>query len=695
MTKYRLENLDCANCAVKLENNLKKINSVNYVSIDFATLTMKIDTSDENLVIDKIKEIEPDIIPIKTNISEINNNNFSNLKKEFFIISISLILIIFHFVFKQLYYISFFLLITAYFLSGYKVILKAIKNIFKGKFFDENFLMFIATAGAFLINAPLEAVSVMIFYNIGEFFQNIALNNSRKSIKSLIDLRPSFANVKKENNIFKTTPENVSIGEIIIVKPGEKIPLDGIIIEGNTKIDTSPITGESVPKSFKKGDSVFSGILNLSDTILIKTTKLFNQSSIYKILELVENAAHKKSKTEKFITYFASFYTPIIVIAAILTAFIPPLILPNALFSTWIYRALILMVISCPCALVISIPLGYFGGIGAFAKNGILIKGANFIDVLNKLDTVIFDKTGTLTKGNFEVTKIKCFNNFSENDIIKTAALIESHSNHPISKSIIKKYNNKIDENEVKNFKNISGMGISGLVNNDNVLIGNYKLFQKENILFEESKEEGTIVYLAINKVYAGYILIEDEIKEKSFETIKALRDLGIKNISMFTGDNENISKKTADKLNINSFHSELLPEDKLNLLENIINKNISKKTAFVGDGINDAPVLARADIGISMGKFGSDAAIESSDMVLLNDCPSNIVTAIKLAKKTKKIVSENIILALGIKLVFFILGVLGFANMWEAIFADVGVALIAILNSTRIIKIKYEKVGI
>lgn len=695
MKKYKLNNLDCANCALKLEKHIKELENVNSVTIDFATLTMHLDSSNDSYAINKIKELEPDIIPILyNNIDMVHNHNHDNinLNKEIISLIISLLLLILSFFFNQYNIwkidIKTIILFIGYLVSGHNIIKKAIINIIKGRIFDENFLMFIATIGAFLINAPIEALSVMIFYNLGEIFQNIALSKSRKSIKSLIDIKPLFANLQKDNNILKVSPETLKIDDIIIIKPGEKIPIDGIILSGETKVDTSSITGESTPKLLNIGDTVISGTLNITGTITVRTTKLFINSSIYKIIDLIENATHKKAKTEKLVTSFAKIYTPIVVISALLIAFIPPLLIKDAFFSDWIYRALVLMVISCPCALVISIPLGYFGGIGAFAKEGILLKGANFIDVLNSVDTVVFDKTGTLTKGNFEVTKINTFNGYTIDSVIETAAIIESHSNHPISESIRRKYNKSINENIVKNFKYIPGMGATGDIYNKKVIIGNDKLLDKENINYNKSDELGTIVYIAINGVYAGNFIIEDELKIDTKKAITNLENYGIENIYMLTGDNENIAKKIADQLNIKNYYSNLLPEDKLNILENeIIPK--SNKVAFIGDGINDAISLARADIGISMGKKGSELAIEASDMVLLSDSIDKINTAKYLARKTRRVIIENIALAFIVKLIFFILGIFGIANIWEAIFADVGVALIAIINSTKILKIK------
>ena len=695
MKKYKLNNLDCANCALKLEKHIKELENVNSVTIDFATLTMHLDSSNDSYAINKIKELEPDIIPILyNNIDMVHNHNHDNinLKKEIIALIVSILFLILSFFFNQYSIwkidIKTIILFIGYLISGHNIIKKAIINIIKGQIFDENFLMFIATIGAFLIKAPIEALSVMIFYNLGELFQNIALSKSRKSIKSLIDIKPPFANLQKDNNILKVSPETLKIDDIIIIKPGEKIPIDGIILSGETKVDTSSITGESTPKLLNIGDTVISGTLNITGTITVRTTKLFINSSIYKIIDLIENATHKKAKTEKLVTSFAKIYTPIVVISALLIAFIPPLLIKDAFFSDWIYRALVLMVISCPCALVISIPLGYFGGIGAFAKEGILLKGANFIDVLNSVDTVVFDKTGTLTKGNFEVTKINTFNGYTIDSVIETAAIIESHSNHPISESIRRKYNKSINENIVKNFKYIPGMGATGDIYNKKVIIGNDKLLDKENINYNKSDELGTIVYIAINGVYAGNFIIEDELKIDTKKAITNLENYGIENIYMLTGDNENIAKKIADQLNIKNYYSNLLPEDKLNILENeIIPK--SNKVAFIGDGINDAISLARADIGISMGKKGSELAIEASDMVLLSDSIDKINTAKYLARKTRRVIIENIASAFIVKLIFFILGIFGIANIWEAIFADVGVALIAIINSTKILKIK------
>ena len=560
--------------------------------------------------------------------------------------------------------------------------------------------MSIATIGAFLIGEYPEAVAVMLFYQLGEFFQNMAVYKSRNSIVDLMNIKPDYANLKVNNSIEKVSPESVKIGDLIIVKPGEKVPLDGKIIEGNSTFDTSTLTGESIPRDIISGDEVLSGYINISSLITIKVSKPFYESTISKILDLVENATSKKSKTEQFITKFARYYTPSVVIIALIIAFIPPFIVQNTTFSEWFYRALVFLVISCPCALVISIPLGFFGGIGSASKHGILIKGANYLEALNNVDTIVMDKTGTLTKGIFKVTEINLSNNlkenFTKNKLLKYVAHAESFSNHPIAKSIVNEYEkdgNIIDKNILTDFKEISGYGVKVKIEEDNIVVGNLQLMKLENILLDEKESLGTTVYIGINGNYIGNILIADEIKEDSASAIINMKDNGIKNITMLTGDTKNIGESIAKKLNIDKVYAELLPHQKVEKLEDIFkeNNNNKNKIAFVGDGINDAPVLARADIGIAMGGLGSDAAIEAADIVIMNDEPSKIVTSIKIAKNTRKIVWQNITFTLIIKIIVLILGAGGIASIWEAVFADVGVALLAILNATRIIKKKFD----
>ena len=597
--------------------------------------------------------------------------------------------------------------LVSYLVIGGDVLLSAFKNILNGQVFDENFLMAIATVGAFAIGEYPEGVAVMLFYQLGELLQGIAVNNSRKSIVSLMDIRPDYANIKVGEGIKKVSPEEIKVGEIIVVKPGEKVPLDGKIVKGASTFDTSALTGESLPREAKAGDDVLSGFINKNGLIEIQVAKVFSESTVSKILYLMENAGSKKSKTENFITKFARYYTPAVVITALIVAIFPPLLIQGATFSDWIYRALIFLVVSCPCALVISIPLGFFGGIGGASRHGILIKGTNYLEVLNNLESVVMDKTGTLTKGIFKVTEVNAENNIKINDfqnnkteltkplLLKYAAHIEKFSNHPIAQSIVAEYENsvsKVDENVVKDFEEISGFGIKVNINNHQFLAGNSKLMNLENITFDKKENLGTAIYLAADGKYIGNILISDEVKEDSARAIKGMKENGVKEIVMLTGDNEAIGKNIAEKLGIDKVFTELLPNEKVKKLEEIYKTKSEKgKVAFVGDGINDAPVLARADLGIAMGGAGSDAAIEAADVVIMNDEPSKIVTAIKIAKKTKEIVWQNITVAFAIKIVVMALGLFGDATMWEAVFADVGVALLAVLNATRVLRYNPE----
>ena len=597
--------------------------------------------------------------------------------------------------------------LVSYLVIGGNVLLSAFKNILNGQVFDENFLMAIATIGAFAIGEYPEGVAVMLFYQLGELFQGIAVNNSRKSIVSLMDIRPDYANIKVGEGIKKVSPEEIKVGEIIVVKPGEKVPLDGKIVKGASTFDTSALTGESLPREAKAGDDVLSGFINKNGLIEIQVAKVFSESTVSKILYLMENAGSKKSKTENFITKFARYYTPVVVITALIVAIFPPLLIQGATFSDWIYRALIFLVVSCPCALVISIPLGFFGGIGGASRHGILIKGTNYLEVLNNLESVVMDKTGTLTKGIFKVTEVNAENNIKINDfqnnkteltkplLLKYAAHIEKFSNHPIAQSIVAEYENsvsKVDENVVKDFEEISGFGIKVNINNHQFLAGNSKLMNLGNITFDKKENLGTAIYLAADGKYIGNILISDEVKEDSARAIKGMKENGVKEIVMLTGDNEAIGKNIAEKLGIDKVFTELLPNEKVEKLEEIYKTKSEKgKVAFVGDGINDAPVLARADLGIAMGGAGSDAAIEAADVVIMNDEPSKIVTAIKIAKKTKEIVWQNITIAFAVKIVVMALGLFGDATMWEAVFADVGVALLAVLNATRVLRYNPE----
>ena len=579
------------------------------------------------------------------------------------------------------------LFVVSYLLIGGNVILTAVKNILRGEVFDENFLMTIATLGAFFIGEYPEGVAVMLFYEIGELFQSYAVNRSRKSITSLMNIRADYANVIRDGKEEKVNPETVNIDEVILVKPGERVPLDGVIIEGTSFVDTSALTGESVPREVSNGEDILAGFINTNGVLKIKVTKNFKESTVSRILELVENASNKKAPTEKFITKFARYYTPIVVFCAIALAVIPPLLIKDASFNEWLSRALIFLVVSCPCALVVSIPLGLFAGIGGASKKGILVKGGNYLESLKDIDTVVFDKTGTLTKGIFKVTEINNVN-IDKNELIRVAAISESLSNHPIAQSIIKEYGKEVNSKELSDYEEISGHGIKASLEGLEVLVGNYKLMDKFNINYDSIDSIGTIVHVAINNEYKGNIVISDEIKEGSKNAIEGLKSIGITQTVMLTGDNKSVAEKVAKLVGVDKVYSELLPGDKVEKVEKIIKDNKSKgKVIFVGDGINDAPVLARADIGVAMGGIGSDAAIEAADVVLMKDDPEALVTAIKVARKTNKILWQNIIFSLGIKILVLALGAFGIANMWEAVFADVGVTVIAVINSTRCLK--------
>ena len=582
--------------------------------------------------------------------------------------------------------------LTAYLIVGGDVVLKAFRNILKGQIFDENFLMSLATIGAFIIGEYPEGVAVMLFYQIGELFQDYAINKSRKSIADLMDIRPDYANVVRNGETIKVDPDEVNIGEEIIVKPGEKIALDGKIIDGYSVIDTSALTGESLPREVSPGDDILSGCVNMSGLIRIKVSKEFGESTVSKILDLVENASSKKSESEKFITKFAKYYTPIVVIIAILLAIIPPLVLKDATFNDWIYRALVFLVISCPCALVISIPLGFFGGIGGASAHGVLVKGSNYLEALSKTEMIVFDKTGTLTKGVFKVTEIVT-KNISKEKLLEIAVYAESYSTHPISISLQNAYGKNIDNSKISDVEEIPGHGVKAIVEDKVVLAGNNKLMKKMSIEYSTDEVIGTVVHIAMDGDYKGYIVISDEIKLDSKIAIKNLKNLGIKKTIMLTGDSKVVGEKVANELGLDLVYTELLPADKVQKVEELLKKKSKKGSlSFVGDGINDAPVLARADVGIAMGGLGSDAAIEAADIVIMDDEPSKIATTIKIAKKTLSIVKQNIFFALVVKFIVLILGAGGIATMWEAIFADVGVSVLAILNAMRAMNFKNKE---
>ena len=684
-----LEGLNCANCARKIEEKVGKMEGVKESNLNFTTTTLNVKLErkvKEEHAINEIKKIVEALEPhVKVEKKVSGKTNIQKAKfevKPTLIIGTILYLIAVIGNFKGA--LALILFVASYLLIGGKVVLTAIKNIARGQLFDENFLMTVATIGAFSISEYPEAVAVMLFYEIGETIQGYAVNKSRSSISSLMDIRADYANIIIDGKEKKVSPETVKVEDIILVKPGEKIPLDGIVVEGESFVDTSALTGESVPRKIAVNDEILSGGINTNGVLKVKVTKKFGESTVSRILEMVENAASKKANTEKFITKFAKVYTPIVVGLAILIAVVPSIFIKDALFSTWLYRALVFLVVSCPCALVVSVPLGFFAGIGGASKKGVLVKGSNYLELLKDLETVVFDKTGTLTEGVFTVTEINT-NNIQKEKLIEIAAMAESFSNHPIAISIIKEYGKEIDKEVIEEYEEIAGHGIKAVINNEEVLIGNAKLMNQFNISYNEVDSIGTVVYCAINGEFKGSIVISDKIKENADEALINLKAAGVKKTVMLTGDNKKTAEKVGEKVNIDEVHSELLPLGKVKEVEKLLKaSNKNGRLAFVGDGVNDAPVLARADIGIAMGGIGSDAAIEAADVVLMKDDINALVDAINVSKKTNKILWQNIIFALGVKVIVMVLGTFGIANMWTAVFADVGVTIIAIINSTR-----------
>lgn len=684
-----LEGLNCANCARKIEEKVGKMEGVKESNLNFTTTTLNVKLErkvKEEYAINEIKKIVEALEPhVKVEKKVSGKTNIQKAKFEVeptLIIGAILYLVAVIGDFKGA--LALILFVASYLLIGGKVVLTAIKNIARGQLFDENFLMTVATIGAFSINEYPEAVAVMLFYEIGETIQGYAVNRSRSSISSLMDIRADYANIIIDGKEKKVSPETVQVEDVILVKPGEKIPLDGVVIEGESFVDTSALTGESVPRKIVVNDEILSGGINTNGVLKVKVTKKFGESTVSRILEMVENAASKKANTEKFITKFAKVYTPIVVGLAILIAVVPSIFIKDALFSTWLYRALVFLVVSCPCALVVSVPLGFFAGIGGASKKGVLVKGSNYLELLKDLETVVFDKTGTLTEGVFTVTEINT-NDIQKEKLIEIAAMAESFSNHPIAISIIKEYGKEIDKEVIKEYEEIAGHGIKAVINNEEVLIGNAKLMNQFNISYNEVDSIGTVVYCAINGEFKGSIVISDKIKENAAEALMNLKVAGVKKTVMLTGDNKKTAEKVGEKVNIDEVHSELLPLGKVKEVEKLLKaSNKNGRLAFVGDGVNDAPVLARADIGIAMGGIGSDAAIEAADVVLMKDDINALVDAINVSKKTNKILWQNIIFALGVKVIVMVLGTFGIANMWTAVFADVGVTIIAIINSTR-----------
>lgn len=694
MTTVKLQNLDCANCAGKIEKRLNELDELSNVKLNFATSTLSFEQKSEKNLLDKIEneiqKIEKQVLIIKDETKK--QRTFWELlnKKLLLITIISIILTFISYNYVSNKNLQLILYVTAYLLVGRDVIFQAIKNIKNGKVFDEHFLMSIATIGAFALGEYVEGIAVMLFYQIGEMFQAVAVNNSRDNINALIDIKPEFANVKEGENIIQKTPENVKIGDTILVKVGEKVPVDGILLSKKCSFDTSTITGEFKPKTINENEELISGYINISNASYIKVKSLYKDSTIAKIVELIENAASKKASAEKFISKFAAVYTPIVVILAVLLSTLPPLFIQGAVFTDWIERGLIFLVISCPCALVVSVPLSFFSAIGAISKRGVLVKGANYVEKLTEIRNIVFDKTGTLTHGVFEVTDIKS-KLLPEDELLKLAAYSESFSTHPIALSIVKAYGKEIDLKHIITHEEFGGMGIKAIVDNKEVLIGNTKLLTKFNIQYDDVKENLSAILIAIDNVFAGYIVVDDIIKTEAKSVISELKKLNINKTYMLTGDKKEVALNVATVLGIDEVKYELLPQEKLTYFEKI-KKQTNQPTAFVGDGINDAPTLANADLGIAMGGIGSDLAVKSADIVLLNDNIQSIVDAIKIAKKTKTIVYQNIVFIMIVKIGFLVLGAGAIIGMKEAIFADVGVALLAIFNSMRILNTIKEK---
>lgn len=686
MKSYRLEGLDCANCAMKIEKRINEINGVKQANVNFAVGKLTIDADQDKIgeieteTRKVIKELEPEV---EVKEMEEVTSTLNEEKKDLIRIVLSAVGLLGLFIWAPAEPIRFIGFLLVYLFIGFDIIKQAALNITRGQLFDENFLMAIATIGAMLIGEYPEAVAVMLFYQVGEYFQGFAVNQSRKSIRALMEIRPEVAHVETEAGLVTTQPEKVMIGEHVFVKPGERVPLDGKVISGQSLVDTSALTGESVPKEVFEGESVLSGFININQPLVVEVEKNYQNSTISKLLELVENASSKKAPAENFITKFARYYTPVVVVLAVLLAILPPLVLPNTGFDEWIYRALTFLVISCPCALVISVPLSFFGGIGGASKMGVLVKGSNYLELLAHTDTMVFDKTGTLTKGDFSVQSIET--TMVEPLFMQYVASVEQYSTHPIAQAILADYEGALLPTD--QMEEVLGEGIKAVVDGKVVLVGNHKLFTRYNIAFPVNQAVGTLVYVAIDQQYVGSIVIADSIKEDAKAALQKLKKLGVKQTVMLTGDAQAIATHIGNELGIDTVYSELLPQDKVAKLEQILT-NASQKTAFVGDGINDAPVLARADVGIAMGGLGSDAAIEAADVVIMNDEPGKIADAIRLSRKTLKIVKQNIIFAIGIKSVVLILGAFGIATMGDAVFADVGVTVLAVLNAMRCLKL-------
>ncbi|MBO3651728.1 MULTISPECIES: heavy metal translocating P-type ATPase [Bacillus] len=697
--EFVLDGLDCSNCAKKIENGVKAIDGIDGCAVNFAASTITVSAGGKNEqwmkdeVAKKVKSIDPHVT-VRSKHEDKPGEDEYRKKLQLMLVRLAagaVLAVIAYFAHTSAV-LEFLLFFASYLIIGGDIVARAGKNIVRGQVFDEHFLMALATIGAFMIHQYPEGVAVMLFYQIGELFQGAAVSRSRKSISALLDIRPEYANVKTENGMTAVPPQDVKVGQVIVVNPGERIPLDGKVLSGSSMVDTSALTGESVPRKAEPGQDVMAGFMNQNGVLHIETSKGYEDSAVSKILDLVENAAGRKAKTENFITKFAKYYTPVVVIVAVLLAFLPPLLVPSAALSDWVYRALIFLVISCPCALVVSIPLGFFGGIGAASKAGVLVKGSNYLEALNQVAYAVFDKTGTLTKGNFAVTDIKPAAGFTKDSLLHAAALAEAHSNHPIASSIREAYNQPLSAEEIEEYEEIPGHGIRVKTGGSTILAGNQKLMAKEQIASGTAENNGTVVYVAVDQQYAGAIVIADEIKEDAKQAIANLKALGVKRTVMLTGDSKQTGEAVGRELGIDDVYTELLPGDKVDRVEELEAALApNEKLMFVGDGINDTPVLARADIGAAMGALGSDAAVEAADVVLMTDQPSKAAEAIRIARRTRRIVWQNIGFALGVKIIFLLLGAFGFATMWEAVFSDVGVTLIAVANAMRVMRVKAE----
>ncbi|MDI6600167.1 MAG: heavy metal translocating P-type ATPase [Thermoanaerobacteraceae bacterium] len=686
---YRLENLDCADCAEKLERAVASKDGIAGCTVSFASGKMMV-TTDENADVDLIvkstvRELEPEVTVItEKDADDDKEGNEENIRGRIITVVIGAVLLVVPMVFSLPLWLEVSLFVGSYIITGHMVLWRAFKNAVHLEFFDESFLMSVATLGAFAIGEYAEAIAVMLFYTIGELLEDMAVDRSRRSIKSLINIRPDYANLKRDDGVFTVNPKEVNVGDVIVVKPGERVPLDGVVQAGQASFDTSALTGESVPRSIGPGQEVLSGFIDTDALIELRVTREFGKSTVTRILELVENASSEKAPTERFITKFARYYTPVVVGLAALIAFIPPLFITGATLSEYIYRALVFLVISCPCALVLSVPLAFFGGIGRASREGILAKGGNYLEALNRVDSVVFDKTGTLTKGTFKVTEVVPRNGFGKEDVLKCAAIAEVNSSHPIARSIVEAYGKPVDEPMIKNYEEMSGTGIKAETDEGFILVGNDRMLHLENIEHSDCDINATVVYVALNRRYLGYITIADEPKDDSYKAIRSLKSLGVRKTVMLTGDNRYAAEYMAEKLGIDEHYAELLPQDKVAKLEELQRQKKKGSVVFVGDGINDAPVIARADVGVAMGALGSDAAVEAADIVLMNDNPYDLVKAIGIARRTNSIAWQNIVFALAVKGLFLIMGAFGIATMWESVFADTGVTIIAVLNSLR-----------